>query len=275
VGSDVKRAVIFAGKPSHPIQHPICYLYLETAKRLTMNNLYRCLELYQYFLCLISGCPTFYGQTVGLSDADALDSVLEKYQAQKSEYDKPNIQHVGMVREYNVIEGLPVIIHLFNNLPDDNRSRAEKALQTFATTEEISHMPNPNKKATLTTALYLSAIDQLADNPKLCEHEIAVCPKCGKKDVRHQQTSHPDEIEKIMRELFTGKHLNDGVKLIKKSYHRVRSSFLHDGLLVGGENEGGWVSDEPKNLQFLEDSVNCMNTCRALLQLYIQKYGRR
>src|SRR5690606_1571585 len=143
----------------------------------------------------------------------------------------------------------------------------------FMVAEEISGGVNPHTKATVSAALYLSAIDQLADNPELCSHKIDTCPDCGKRDVRHQKTSHPFEIEKLMRELFTGKNLEQGVKLIKTSYNRVRSPFLHEGRLAGGENEGGWISDDPAHLQFEEDRVNFMNTCRHLLQLYMQKYG--
>jgi len=63
------------------------------------------------------------------------------------------------------------------------------------------------------------------------------------------------------------------VRLIRKSYNRVRSLFLHEGKLSGGETEGGWISDNPTNIQFMEDGVNYMTTCRHLLQLYMQKYG--
>lgn len=272
-GSDVTRAVIFAGKNNLPFEFSSCYLYLELSTEMQIETVYKNLRMYENLLCLISGQPTHNGSTVDISSFENADDVFREYQAQESEYNQPDIQHAGLVREYNIMQLMPACVSLFNRLPQDHRAKVEKALQTFVVAEEINRSVNAHMKATVVASLHLSAIDQLADTPQLCTHKIDECPECGKSNVQHQKTSHPDEIEKLMRDLFTGNNLEQGVNLIRQSYNRVRSQFLHEGRLAGGETNGGWISSDPTNLQFMEDSVNYANTCRRLLQLYIQKYG--
>lgn len=211
------------------------------------------------------------GQTIDISKYTNFDEILKEYGAKESEYNKPSIQHHGMVKEYNVVAQLPACVNFLNRMNEEHRKRSERALSTFIIAEEIGMTVNPHTKATVRASLYLAAINQLADNPELCPHKIDECPVCHKKDIQHQKESHFAKMEELMRELFTGDNVEAGVKLIKEGYHKVRSPFIHDGILSGGENEGGWIADDPANLQFLENLVNYTNSCRRLILLYIQE----
>lgn len=273
VGSEVTRAVIFAGKNNLPFNFASCHLYIETSKEMTDKTVYRNLRLYDNLLCLISGQPMYNRVSIDISGFEDVDAIFKEHFAEDQQYNQPGIQHAGLVREYNIIEKFSACVIFFNNLPSKKMKKVERSLHTFVIAEELSHNVNPQMKATVVASLYLSSIDQLADAPELCTYKMDECSVCGKKNIQHQKTSHPDEIEKLMRDLFTGTNLDHGVQLMRRSYSRVRSLFLHEGKLSGGEIDGGWISDNPKNIQFMEDSVNFMTTCRHLLQLYMQKYG--
>src|SRR5690606_15175235 len=101
------------------------------------------------------------------------------------------------------------------------------------------------------------------------------CEVCGKSGIKHQTIGHAKRIEELMRSLLTGDNLDSGIKLIKNGYYNVRSPFLHDGLLSGNEHDGGWISDKPDSVQFEENLVNYMNTCRRLIQLYMQARAKK
>jgi len=275
-GSDVTRAVIFAGKPSHPfgaVLGAVCYLYLELSTELKPENIYYNLHIYENLLCLVSGKPGGPGQGVDISGKRSFSEVLKEYEAEEKDYNKPNIQHHGMVREYNIIAKLPACICFLNAMRPEHREKAERALATFIIAEEIGMTVNPHTKATVRATLYLSAINQLAENPEECSHKINYCSDCRKENIAHQKAGHAKKIEDLMRELLTGTNLDRGIKLIKTGYYIVRSPFLHDGMLAGGEYKGGWIADDPLNIQFLEDLTNYMGTCRHLIELYMQKHA--
>lgn len=271
--SDITKLVVFAGKPvgrlAPMMNDAICYMYLESKAAIGSKNVYKNLRIYENLLCLNTGKPAGPGNSIDVSEHPDIDAVLKEYGAEDENYNKPDIQHHGMVKEYNAVQMFPYSTHLMNKMRDEDREKAERALQTFIIAEEIGQTVNPHTKATVRATLYLSAINQLAENTEDCPHKIDACPECGK-PVIHQKVGHAKRIEELMRELLTGKNLEHGVKLIKDGYYSVRSPFLHEGTLSGGENEGGWIADNPDNLQFEENLVNYMNTCRHLIQLYMQ-----
>lgn len=275
-GSDVKRMVVFAGKPQGPLTSilgAVCYLYLETEVEINAQNVYKNLRVYENLLCLNTGKPAEPGNSIDLVEYKGLDDILAVFGAEEKGYNKPDIQHHGMVREYNAVAFFPLSTHLMNGMNVEDREKAERALQTFIVAEEIGRTVNPHTKSTVRATLYLSAINQLAKATEDCGYRIEACPECGKPIV-HQKTGHAKRIEELMRELLTGKNLEQGIKLIKDGYYSVRSPFLHEGMLSGGENEGGWIADDPANLQFEENLVNYMNSCRRLIQLFIQANAR-
>lgn len=271
--SDVLSMVIFAGKPigqfASMMDNAICYIYLESKAPLNEKNVYRNLRIYENLLCLNTGKPAEPGSNVDITNYPDVTSIIKEFGAEEKSYNKPDIQHHGMVREYNTVQLLPASTNFMNKMKDDEREKAERALQTFIIAEEIGYTVNPHTKATVRATLYLSAINQLAEKTEDCTHRIDKCPECSK-PVVHQKVGHAKRVEELMRKLLTGKNLEHGVKLIKSGYYSVRSPYLHEGTLSGGENEGGWIADDPENLQFEENLVNYMNTCRKLIQLYIQ-----
>lgn len=270
------KAVIFAGKSMMPVlDHSISYLYLEMNDELNIENTYLNLRLYENILCLTTGKPTSPSNRIDVVKYQNFDDVLKDYIADEASYNKPGTQHAGLVMEYDVIKQVPALIHFLNNMAETDREKAERALQTFIVAEEIGMTINPQNKATVRATLYLSAINQLADRPEPCAHKFEECPVCKKVNIEHQKTSHVSKIEELLRELFTGDNLERGIKFIKKSFHGVRSPFLHEGKLSGGENSGGWISDNTENVQFLEDLVNYISTSRKLIQLFMQKRANR
>lgn len=280
-GSDVTCAAIFAGKNvslfggvgKGAFAYAISYLYLETDKKIDVASVYKNLHLYENLLCLVSGKPAGPGNStsIDISKHPDFDAVLREYTAEEAEYNVPGIQHHGSVKEYNNIPLFVAAVRLVNKMKRQHRERAERALSTFIIAEEIGQTVNPQTKGTVRASLYLSAINQLADNPELCSHIVDECPICHKKNIQHQKTSHPVEIEQLMRELFAGSNLENSIELIKENYNKVRSPFLHDGKLSGGENEGSWIADDPASLQFFEKLINFESSCRQLIELYIQK----
>lgn len=271
-GSDITRLVVFAGKLQGSLASvfgAVCHFYIETKIQINAQNAYKNLRVYENLLFLNTGKPAEPGKSIDIAAYNGFDEVLGAFCAHKKDYDKPDIQHQGMVKEYNAVAFLPYSTRLMNKMKGEDRAKAERALQTFIIAEEIGRTVNPHTKATVRATLYLSAINQLAAHTEDCVHRIAACPECGK-PIAHQKVGHAKRIEELMRELLTGKNLEAGIKLIKSGYYSVRSPFLHEGTLAGGENEGGWVADDPANLQFEENLINYMNTCRRLIQLYIQ-----
>ncbi len=269
--SNITRALVFGGVRQESIGRNFAapYLYLESSAEIKEENLYRNLRLYENLMCLSTGKSPMIGHRVEIDDGKSLDKIIEEYSVSEEIYNQSGIQTAGLVKDYEAFHLLQASVHWFNKMNDEGRERAERALQTFVVAEEIGTLVNSHTKGTVRASLYLSAINQLADDPIECTaHHIAHCDTCGKNNICHQSVGHVGQIEKLLRDNFTGDNLEFGVKFIKKSYHRVRSPFLHDGKLSGNEKGGGWSS--PTSLQFEEDLVNYMNTCRRLIQLFMQ-----
>lgn len=269
--SDITRAVVFGGGQQRPIGPNFAapYLYLESSAEIKEENLYRNLRLYENLMCLSTGKSPMIGHRIEIDGGKLLDKIIEEHGVSEEIYNQSGIQTAGLVKDYEAFHLLQASVHWFNKMNDEGRERVERALQTFVVAEEIGTLVNPHTKGTVRASLYLSAINQLADNPIECTaHRIAHCDTCGKDNICHQSVGHVGQIEKLLRDNFTGDNLEFGVKFIKSSYHRVRSPFLHDGKLSGNEKSGNWSS--PTSLQFEEDLVNYMNTCRRLIQLFMQ-----
>jgi len=230
------------------------------------RNLYRISNL----LLLTTGLPsdTAPQDIVGLN---GFEDVFKKYKAQTF-YEK-GISYGGIVNELNPVGKLFFFCKLLQKLNADELMRFEKALQTFVWAEDIQRLPNPHLKYTLYMTLLLSSINQLADNPKPICSSFLVCPDCGEKINKKHETSHASEIEKLIRSLITGSNVDTAVKMTKKLYHNLRSNFLHDGLLAGGEWEGGFLGGVKNETKLLEDMANIANLNRMLLLLFVQKRG--
>lgn len=219
---------------------------------------------------MATGKPSTLSTKIDISSFRTFSEIKKEYKATRELHDQPKMQTSGMVPDRRALGYFYASVYYFNRMTKERRLRLERALHTFVVAEEIGTLVNPQTKDTVVASLYLSAINQLAESPKNCSHTISRCPVCGKSDIQHQTTSHTGQIEALMREYFTGKQLKSGIKFIKKSYHNVRSLFLHEGKLSGNElNEYDWGS--PTYARHMEDLVNYQITCRRLLQLFIQK----
>lgn len=269
--SNITRAVVFGGTQQHLLGRNFAapYLYLESSTEIKEENLYRNLRLYENLMCLSTGKSPMIGYRLGIDNEKSLDEIIEEHGVNENIYNQSSVQTAGLVKDYEAFRLLQASVYWFNKMDNKCCERVERAIQTFVVAEEIGTLVNPHTKGTVRASLYLSAINQLADDPIECTaHRVDHCYACGKDNIRHQSVGHVGQIEKLLRDNFTGDNLEHGVKFIKSSYHRVRSPFLHEGKLSGNEKVGGWSS--PISIQFEEDLVNYMNTCRRLIQLFMQ-----
>ena len=74
-----------------------------------------------------------------------------------------------------------------------------------------------------------------------------------------------------MRELLTGKALDQGINKFKKLYSELRSSFLHAGKLSGREKEGGFLFDFRGSGDLMVDEMELLITCRQLFKQFLVK----
>ena len=269
--SDITRAVVFGGSTSqfNGSSFAIPYLYLESKNEIKEDRIYRNLRLYENLINLCTGKLLVTSVPMEINDDHSFEEIMQGFAIPVEVYNQSGIQTAGLVRDYEAFHLLQASVHWFNRMDDQDMKRVEQALQTFVVAEEIGTLVNPHTKGTVRASLYLSAINQLADDPIECtEYRIDHCDVCGKNNIRHQSVGHVGQIEKLLRDNFTGDNVERGVKFIKKSYHRVRSPFLHDGKLSGNERDSQWSS--PTALQFEEDLANYAGTARRLIQLFMQ-----
>ncbi len=236
--SNIKRAIIFCGKISKKINCPqnmlgSTSLYLETYEVINENNYFKNVQRLLNLIWLSTDLPIDY-QTEEMEGYDDFEKIYNDYKCE-------------MFCDPNIIQGHPITrnpifrvtnyCYLINKLSDKDFEKFDNALNTYIWAQEITRLPNYHLKYTLYMTLYLSSINQLADDPQpICGSlgdsvPYLICEKCGKKTGLTHVTSHNEEIEKLIKDLTTGN--NDKIiKKIKKSYHKLRSKYLHTGLLT-------------------------------------------
>lgn len=267
--SDIQKGYMFAGRIqlTRTLRDRETFLYLEASAPLSEANIYKNLYLLCYLLKLATGLPAT-PESVDIADLDSFSTVFKKYQADL--FFEKHINYGGLINDKNPIMRIPVYTKYLNKLPQKDLQKFENALQTYIWAEEIQHMPNPHLRYTLYMTLFLSSIDQLADNPRpLCSSPL-VCPDCKQTLNTKHSTSHAKEIENLIRKLLTGSEVNSTIQKIKKSYNDLRSKFLHDGLLVGGERDGGFFAPAIPGENLVEDMANLTLLNRKLLELFLQ-----
>jgi len=158
------------------------------------------------------------------------------------------------------------------NLSPKNQKRFWRALQTFSYARQIAYLPNPQYKYTLYMTLHLASINQLADDPQNLHDPSAnlVCPQCGETNIPHQ-TSHVEEIIKLIKELIPKEHQEKYIKFMKSLYHPIRSGFIHRGSFAGKEDLGGFIALWKQNVKLSEDDINLMIFNRLLLEQFLVK----
>jgi len=262
---------MFAGKSTIHPQLPRCtYLFLETNEAIKDSNRYQNLIFLEQLLHLATYMPAD-SRPVDIKQKDSFEALFEAHRS--DEYYDKDTRYVTRIRDENTINRLRTYCDFLQELDSKDLLRFQNALQTYTWAREIEDLPNPHLKYTLFMTLYLSAINQLADNPRPKCPSHLVCPDCSESvNMKHQDGSHAEEMEKLLRRLFTGKNLDQGIKRMKRLYNNLRSDYLHDGLLSGEERRGGFLSDDGKQrTEILEDMFNTAMLVRQLLELFIQE----
>jgi hypothetical protein len=276
-GSDISKAVLFAGNDGTPAAMPAplparrnTFLYLETNVHINTANRYQNLTFISQMVQLETGLPAEPAE-LDISSLHTFDEVLTRYGS--DEYYSPGVSFGGMVNTPDGITKVAALCQFLANVHEDDANKFKNALQSFTWAKETEQI-NPHLKYTLFMSLHLSSINQLADNPHpVCPSHL-VCQDCGKTlNIKHS-TSHSGEMEGLIRRLLTGSSVNTHVRLVKKLYGNLRSDYLHDGLLSGSEREGGFLADtpadNPRHIQLVEDMANVEGLNRILLGLFLQ-----
>ncbi len=275
--SDLEKIVVFAGKVelTPRLRDRETFLYLETKVLLNDSNGYGNLRILSYLIELATGLfsePIY----LDISELTTFEEVLDKYKAER--FHEPGVSYGGMVNDDNPIMKIPLYSKYLNCLVGKDIKKFENALQTYIWAQEIQRLPNPQLHYTLYMTLFLSSIDQLAENPRpvhpACTSRL-VCPDCGETLNMKHSTSHVAEIERLIRSLITGNDVDVIVARVKKLYHQLRSNFLHDGLLSGGERDGGFLAGITSEIELMEDMANLTTLNRKLLELFLQDRAKQ
>lgn len=263
--SDQSKIIIFSGKMGDN-NEGVVYIFLKLRKELKDNNKYNNLQRLLNLIYLETGLPT-NPISISINVDENMDELLSKFSAQDFYY--PGRSYSGTAIEPNHIKRVGFLIGLLNKLEEKDFERFDNALNTYIWALELRELSNLHLKYTLYMTLFLSSINQLANNPTYCEN-YPVCLKCGKK-LYHQTTGEIQSIQNLMRELLTGDNLEEGIKKIKKLYSDLRSSFLHSGKLSGKEKEGGFLFNIKGSSDLLVDEMEIILVCRQLLEQFLLK----
>ncbi|KKQ95552.1 MAG: hypothetical protein UV74_C0001G0055 [Candidatus Woesebacteria bacterium GW2011_GWB1_43_14] len=265
--SDQKRVVIFAGKNDASLRGlGVVYIYLELSKELNAQNTFANLQRLLNLIYLETGLPTRYS-AVRLNKAKEIKDVLKYFGSLKHNDSK---SYSGTAPENNHIFRVKGCVELMWGLTKKDFEKFDNALNTFVWASELMEIPNPHLKYTLYMTLFLSSINQLANNPVFCKGH-PFCSVC-KKRVNHQTKSERQAIVDLIKELLTGKNLDQATKMVKRLYSKLRSAFLHSGFLSGKEKEGGFLANGiTDTAPLMEDMMNTLVINRKLLEQFLVK----
>lgn len=265
-GSDQSKVIVFSGKMSDDSDEGVVYVFLKLRRELKDNTKYRDLQRLLNLIYLETGLPT-KPIPVPIGNDESVKEILSRFGSKNFYY--PDRSYSGTATEPNHIKRVGFLVSLLNKLEEKDFERFDNALNTYIWALELRELPNLHLKHTLYMTLFLSSINQLANDPVYCENH-PVCSKCGK-TLCHQTTGEVRSIENLMRELLTGNQLEEGVKKVKKLYSELRSSFLHSGKLSGKEKEGGFLFDIKGTSDLLVDEMEILLVCRQLLEQFLLK----
>lgn len=266
--SDQIKVVIFAGKDDTGVRElGVVYVYLELSKELGEQNTFANLQRLLNLIYLETGLPTRF-VSVPLDKMKDIESVLKHF-GSPSFYD-PKRSYSGTAPESNHIFRVQACVGLLNKLKEKDFEKFDNALNTFVWASELMEIPNPHLKYTLYMTLFLSSINQLANNPVFCSGH-PTCPVC-KKEISHQTKGEKQAIVDLINELLTGKNLDQAVKMVKRLYSDLRSAYLHSGFLSGKEKAGGFLANGMSDTApLMEDMMNTLLINRKLLEQFLLK----
>lgn len=251
------------------------YIYIETTKPIDGKTYYREVMVLAQIIALTEQILVL-PEKIEIA-VKSFDEVLQEYGS--NQYSNPDVRFNGMGELHNSFEYLPSFFSLINKLNDVDLDKFLNGLYTFGLAKELERYPNPHLKHTLQITLYVSVLNQLANNVTTkCGGELRCkCSKCKTELVlEHRGSSETVEIRNLLNELFAD--AKPAVKLqyqnyVMDAYGKVRSGFLHSGKLSGMEMDGGTFEYELEQIREpVESLVNLqMIASRALRQLVIKR----
>ncbi len=234
------------------------------------KNYYKSIERLKNLVCLsYSSIPN---EIVMDDQYSSLQEAIDKNLVDK-------FYEPGLIFGEQLDQDLPLRIAAYSQkivkLSTKDQKKFWQSLQTFSYARFIAHLSNPQYKYTLYMTLHLSSINQLA-NKRQNLHNSSVklfCPECNKEVNMTHQTSHVEEIIKLIEELIPKPHDENFIKLVKKLYHPVRSEFIHEGNFAGSEDLGGFIGlwGDPIMKQISESDINLQVINRSLLEQFLVK----
>jgi len=266
--SDQNKVVIFAGKNNTGVRElGVVYVYLDFSKEFDEQNAFMNLQRLLNIIYLETGLPTRF-VSVPLDKMEDIEGVLKHF-GSPSFYD-PKRSYSGTAPEGNHIFRVQACVELLDKLRKKDFEKFNNALNTFVWASELMEIPNPHLKYTLYMTLFLSSINQLANNPVFCSGH-PTCPVC-KKEISHQTKGEKQAIVDLINELLTGKNLDLAVKMVKRLYGDLRSAYLHSGFLSGKEKTGGFLAKGMSDTApLMEDMMNTLLINRKLLEQFLIK----
>ena len=241
------------------------YIYLETAEEITAKTRYKDLIVLTQIVSLTEQLLV-QPEAIDISDCKDFKDVLSRHGSEH--HSDPNVRFNPMGELHNSFEYLPHFTPAINNLDEDDLSKFLNGLYTFGLAKELERYPNPHLKHTLQVTLYVSVINQLADDVECTCGGQLVCKKCGVDvNMHHKDSSEAAQIRSLLNELL-GSDNSESKKIVMDAYGKVRSGFLHSGRLAGMEMDGGTLEFELEQIREpMESLVNLqMIASRALRQ---------
>lgn len=268
--SIISEGAVFASNrlpiPSNKINGTLA-VALNLQAKLNDNNYYKTVERLKNLICL---SYTLMPREQQLQNKyKSVKEVVEKNLSDK--FYNHGIQYAGQL-DWDLPLRVAAYSHKVSNLSPKNQKKFWQSLQTFSYARQIAYLPNPQYKYTLYMTLHLASINQLADDPQNLHDPSVnlVCPQCGETNIPHQ-TSHVEEIIKLIKELIPKEHQEKYIKFMKSLYHPIRSGFIHRGSFAGKEDLGGFIALWKQNVKLSEDDINLMIFNRSLLEQFLVK----
>lgn len=245
------------------------YIYLETTQEITAKTRYKDLIVLTQIVSLTEQLLV-QPEAIDISDCKDFKEVLSRHGSEH--HSDPDMRFNPMGELHNSFEYLPHFTPAINNLDEDDLSKFLNGLYTFGLAKELERYPNPHLKHTLQVTLYVSVINQLANNvsPKCGGKLNCVCDECGEKvTLDHRGSSEMGEIRNLLDELF-GEDNSEIKKLVINAYRKTRSGFLHSGRLAGMEMDGGTFEfDLEESREPIETLVNLQMLASRAIRNYV------
>lgn len=287
----MEKAVVFSGSrkslglregskdtPIHEMG--VTCLYLETSEKMTQENSYETIIFLSYLIWLATGLSTNERGSIEIKEEIDFEGIFQKY-GKTGSFQK-NILYGGRCKE-SPLENFKMYGYFLAHLNEKDYAKFENALQTYIWAKETQHMPNPHRKYTLNFTLYVTCIEQLAEEQghhfskgKKCSSKI-LCPDCGELISYYHKSSIAKNCEDLIRELIDDKNTEHWVNFYKKCYNKIRSKYIHAGGLSGKEREGGFIAEIENGTEnhIFEKFANIEVFSMYVLESFLEKRAKK